>query len=245
MAKLVAANWKMNLRLDSAALLARRLAGDGRACWLFPAFVHLAAVAGAIGGSALKLGAQDLAPAPDGAFTGDVSAEMLGDAGCTLVLVGHSERRQGHGESADLLLRKLRRAIAGGLSPLYCVGETAAQRDGGRAENVVRTHLGLLKKLAPAERERFCAVAYEPVWAIGTGRNATAQQAQQMHALARAELERMGLGSLPVLYGGSVKPDNASELLDCPGVDGLLVGSASLHYESLAAIDDAARGAKP
>jgi triosephosphate isomerase len=241
MAKIVAANWKMNLRLETAAGLARRLAADGRSCWLFPATVHLAAVAATRG--ALKLGAQDVSPSPDGAFTGDVSAEMLADAGCTMALVGHSERRQLHGENGDLLLRKLRRAIEGGLQPLYCVGETAAQRDGGRAEKVVRAHLALLKKLAPEMRAKVCAVAYEPVWAIGTGVNATPEQAQQMHALARAELRKMGLEAVPVLYGGSVKPDNAGALLACADVDGLLVGGASLDYENLAAIDDAARGA--
>lgn len=237
--KVVAANWKMNLRSDVAAVLARKLASDRRHCWLFPAFPLLAGVAQEIRGSALLLGAQDVSPEPDGAFTGDVSAEMLADAGCALVLIGHSERRRHHAEGPELLLRKLRRAIEGGLRPLYCAGETLAERKAGRAEAVLREQLALLGSLAPAERSRLCAVAYEPVWAIGTGENATPQQAGQMHALAAEQLKQMGL-NLPVLYGGSVKPDNAAELAATPHVGGLLVGGASLEYVSLAAIDDAA-----
>lgn len=244
LAKIVAANWKMNLRRDSAAALARALAGDGRECWLFPAATLLTTVAQAIAGNGLKLGAQDVSPEADGAFTGDVSAEMLADAGCTLVLVGHSERRHGWDEGPDVLLRKLQRAVQAGLKPLYCMGETQAEREAGKAEKVLRDQLALLAKLAPIEREKLCAVAYEPVWAIGTGENATAEQAQQMHALARVELKRLGLTRLPVLYGGSVRPDNAAELLACPDVGGLLVGGASLELESLRAIDDCARGAK-
>jgi triosephosphate isomerase (TIM) len=236
----VAANWKMNLRRQSAAALASRLKDDGRECWLFPSFPLLPDVAQAIAGSRLRLGAQDVAPEPDGAFTGDVSAEQLADVGCSLVLIGHSERRHGHGERHPLLLRKLKRAIEGGLNPLYCVGETLAERQAGRAETVVSEQLGTLARLSEAERGLIAAVAYEPVWAIGTGENATPAQANEMHALLRGSLERMGL-SVPLLYGGSVKADNARALLAQPQIDGVLVGGASLKYESLAAIDDAAR----
>lgn len=243
MGKIVAANWKMNLRRESARALAEALAAQGRRCWVFPAHVLLPVVAQAVPGSCLKLGAQDLSPHEDGAFTGDVSGEMLADAGCELVLVGHSERRHGHGEDDALLLRKLQRAIAAGLKPLLCVGETAAQRAQGRAGEVVAGQLRVLADLAPALRARLCAVAYEPVWAIGTGVNATLAQAQEMHAQVRAGLAGLGLRALPVLYGGSVSQANAAELLACPVVDGLLVGGASLKLDSLAAIDDAAQKA--
>lgn len=240
MAKIVAANWKMNLRRQGARELAAALARDGRRTWLFPAAVHLPEVALAIAGGTLRLGAQDVSPERDGAFTGDVSAEMLADAGCTLVLVGHSERRHGHGEDEALLARKLKRAIQGGLSPLLCVGETRAQREAGKAEAVVDGQLALLGELSPAQRAQVAALAYEPVWAIGTGLNATAAQAEAVQHGIKRKLAALGMEKTPVLYGGSVKVDNAAELLDRPSVDGLLVGGAGLHYESLAAIDDAA-----
>lgn len=243
MPKIIAANWKMNLRRGSASTLAGRLAKDGRACWFFPAYPHLDAVAAAIKGTECRLGAQDLSPDVDGAFTGDVSAEMLTDLGCSMVLVGHSERRQGYGEDAAKLLAKLRRATQANLAPLFCVGETMARRKAGKAEDTVREQLALLLKLAAVERNRLCAVAYEPVWAIGTGVNATSAEIVPMHALVKGELEKMGMAKQPILYGGSVKPENAAELLALPGVDGLLVGGGSLEYDSLAAIDDAARKA--
>lgn len=239
---LVAANWKMNLRRETAAALASRLKADGRDCWLFASYPLLADVARAIAGSGLRLGAQDVSPEPDGAFTGDVSAGQLLDAGCSLVLIGHSERRHGHGERHPLLLRKLKQSIEAGLKPLYCIGETLAERQAGRAETVVEEQLGTLGKLSEDERAGIAAVAYEPVWAIGTGENATPQQAEEMHARIRQGLARMGI-SVPLLYGGSAKPENCASLLSQPHVDGLLVGGASLSYESLAAIDDAAREA--
>lgn len=238
MGKIVAANWKMNLRRQSACELASALKTDDRECWLFPAYTLLGPVADTLIGSRLTLGAQDLSPEPDGAFTGDVSAEMLEDAGCAVVLVGHSERRQVHGEGGPLLRRKLERAIAGGLKLLYCAGETLEQRKAGRAQEVVKEHLAVLDGLAGAA---FAAVAYEPVWAIGTGETATPEQAGEMHAFIRGELTKQGLGQLPILYGGSVKPDNAHALMTQPHVDGVLVGGASLKLDSLRAIDDIAR----
>ncbi|MCB9936346.1 MAG: triose-phosphate isomerase [Planctomycetes bacterium] len=225
----------MNLRRQSAVELAWALKSDGRKCWLFPAFPHLAPVHDALIGSELTLGAQDVSPDADGACTGDVSAEMLADTGCTLVLVGHSERRHGHGETAELLARKLKRALEAGLKPLYCVGETLEQRKAGKAQAVVKDHLSTL-----AGTEGIAAVAYEPVWAIGTGETATPGQAAEMHAFIREELKKLGL-RLPILYGGSVKPENALELMSHPDVDGVLVGGASLELTSLRAIDDAAR----
>jgi triosephosphate isomerase len=237
--KIVAANWKMNLRRQSAVGLAAALKTDGRKCWLFPALAHLAPVHDALIGGELRLGAQDVSPEEDGAFTGDVSAEMLADVGCTLVLVGHSERRHGHGEQGATLLLKLKRALRAGLRPLYCVGETLAERKAGKAREVVVGQLATLHELAGPDRKHLAALAYEPVWAIGTGENATPEQAQEMHALIRAELARTGLHT-PILYGGSVKPDNARELLAQPDVDGVLVGGASLELDSLRAIDDIA-----
>lgn len=230
----------MNLRRHTAVELALRLKADGRACWLFPSHTLLAEVAQAIAGSSLVLGAQDLSPEDDGAFTGDTSAGQLQDAGCTLVLVGHSERRHGHGERHPLLLRKLKRAAAGGLKTLYCIGETLQERQAGRAESVVSEQLGTLAKLPEPERATIAAVAYEPVWAIGTGETATPQQAEEIHAGVREAMRRMTL-NVPLLYGGSVKPQNAASLMSQPHVDGVLVGGASLEYESLVAIDDAAR----
>lgn len=241
MAKVVAANWKMNLRRQSARELARLLAHEGRAVWLFASYVHLVEVGEVIAHSRIRLGAQDVSPERDGAFTGDISAEMLADAGCTLVLVGHSERRQGHREDEGLLARKLKRALQGGLQPLYCVGETRAEREAGRAAEVVGRQLEVLSELSPTQRTRLAAVAYEPVWAIGTGLNATAAQVEEMHREVSRKLAVLGMEGTPVLYGGSVKAENCAELLACPAVGGLLVGGASLHHESLAAIDDAAQ----
>ena len=239
MGKIVAANWKMNLRLETAGALASRLAGDGRECWLFPAFPHLAAVVAAAGG-ALKVGAQDVCSEVDGAFTGDVSAEMLLDAGCVMALIGHSERRNGHGETDELLGRKLMRALEAGLKPLYCVGETLVEREKGAEQAVVGRQLEALAAVG-GRQEEIAAVAYEPVWAIGTGRVATTAQAAEMHRFVRERLGAIGLSGVRVLYGGSAKPENAAELLASPEIDGLLVGGASLSYESLSKIDEIAR----
>jgi triosephosphate isomerase len=223
----------MNLRRQSACELAAALKSDGRNCWVFPAFPHLALVADTAIGSDLQVGAQDVSPEGDGAFTGDVSAGMLVDLGCRLVLIGHSERRHGYSEDDQLLRRKLAAAVNSGLKPLFCVGETLADRKAGKASEVV------LRQLEAAKGFGLAAVAYEPVWAIGTGENATPRQAAEMHSLIRAALP--GPGAVPVLYGGSVNPDNAAELLALPEVDGVLVGGASLKLDSLRVIDDIAQ----
>lgn len=239
MGKIVAGNWKMNLRRQSACELVSALKDDRRECWIFPGFPLIPPVVDSAIGGKLRLGAQDLSPETDGAFTGDVSAEMLVDAGCEMVLVGHSERRHKHGEDNALLLRKLNRAVEGGLKPLYCVGETLEEREAGKAQAVVKEQLTVLEGMGVGARE-LCAVAYEPVWAIGTGETATAEQAEEMHGFVKAELKGLGIAA-PVLYGGSVKPANAKELMARPGVDGVLVGGASLKLDSLRAIDDIAR----
>ncbi|MDC1141783.1 triose-phosphate isomerase [Planctomycetota bacterium] len=232
MAKIIAGNWKMNLRLESAAALAESV--RGRDVWVFPSFTLIGAVSGVLG----HVGAQDLSAEADGAFTGDVSAEQLLDAGCSMVLVGHSERRHGHSEQGPLLRRKLERATGAGLRPLFCVGELLAQRESGNAEEVIREQLMTLQGLNACD---FAAIAYEPVWAIGTGKTASSEQANDMHRFARGVLKELGFGGVPLLYGGSAKPENAAELLACEFVDGLLVGGASLKSDSLSAMLDIAQ----
>lgn len=233
LAKIIAGNWKMNLRRESAAALAEAV--KGRDVWIFPSFTLLDAVSSVLE----NVGAQDLSFEIDGAFTGDVSAEQLLDAGCKMVLVGHSERRHEHLENDTVVRCKLERAIEAGLKPLYCVGETFDQRENGEAENIVR---GMLETLKGLKAEDLAAVAYEPVWAIGTGRTASTEQANEMHKFARGVLKELNLGDVPLLYGGSAKPENAAELLSQKYVDGLLVGGASLKIESLAAMLDIAQG---
>lgn len=241
MRKIVAANWKMNLRRESAATLAGALAGDSREMWLFPCFVHINSVRLQLSDTKLLMGAQDLSVHKDGAHTGDVSAEMLKDCACEMVLIGHSERRQGYGEGGDIILRKLVRACAAGLRPLFCVGETKAERDGGGAQNAVDAQLLVLKRMAPEARAMVAAVAYEPVWAIGTGVNATLAQIEEMHAFIGKKLLGFGMNTTPILYGGSVTPENSRELLNSKLVDGVLVGAASINYDAITAIDNVAR----
>lgn len=232
MAKIIAGNWKMNLRRESAVELATAVCG--RDVWVFPSFTLLREVASVLE----NVGAQDVSIETDGAFTGDVSAEQLLDTGCKMVLVGHSERRHGHLEDASMLRSKLERAIEAGLMPLYCMGETLAQREIGEAEHVVR---GMLETLKGLKAEGLAAVAYEPVWAIGTGETASTEQVNAMHKFARSVLKELDLGAVPLLYGGSAKPENAGELLACEYVDGLLVGGASLKIESLTTMLDIAQ----
>ena len=188
----------------------------------------------------LALGAQDCAPVAEGAYTGDISAPMLADLGCSWVIVGHSERRQGHGETDALVAQKARAAANAGLTAVVCVGESLEQRQGGLQEQVVSAQLqGSLQGLAAGE----FVVAYEPIWAIGTGHTATPEQANSMHEHIRQTLVqllgRRG-GDIALLYGGSVKPDNAGELFACPSIDGALVGGASLMADSFYAIAKAA-----
>jgi triosephosphate isomerase len=245
---LVAGNWKMHKTAAEAVALARALAiavTTSPRCEVVicPPFTALAPVASAVEGSALRLGAQNLHPEPRGAFTGEISAAMLVAAGCTHVIVGHSERRRDFGESDALVARKAQAALAASLSPIVCVGETLAERDAGAAQSVVARQVeGALFALAADALARL-AVAYEPVWAIGTGVNATPAQAQEMHAFVRARLaERFGAAgaAVRILYGGSVTPGNAGELLAQVDVDGALVGGASLEVESFVPIVEVA-----
>lgn len=180
-------------------------------------------------GSRVEIGGQDCSPESKGAFTGDVSAAMLADAGATLVIVGHSERRQGHGETDAIVAAKAQAAFEAGLAPIVCVGETLEQREAGQAVEVVRRQV--MRSLPAALAGQPFAVAYEPVWAIGTGLTPTLQQIEEVHRAVRsAMIERLGLGvaAVPILYGGSVKPDNAADILTVPEVGGALVGGASL-----------------
>jgi triosephosphate isomerase (TIM) len=233
--KLIAGNWKMNgLRADglalARALVARAAAGDPPDCELAvcPPATLLVPVADTLRGSGIALGAQDCHAETKGAHTGDLSAAMLKDAGCAYVIVGHSERRADHGESDAVVQAKAKAAHAAGLVPILCVGETLAERDAGETLDVVKRQIeGSVPEGLKAGQ---IVIAYEPVWAIGTGRTPTTSQVAEVHARLRELLkERVKDGSeVPILYGGSVKPTNALELLGVANVDGALVGGASL-----------------
>lgn len=248
MRKLAAGNWKMNgLRADGAALavaLVERAHASPVGCDLLicPPATLLCAVGPVIQGSGIALGGQDCHPAPKGAHTGDISAAMLKDAGCSYVIVGHSERRAEHGESDDLIRAKLLAARAAGLIPILCIGETAAERDAGEALAVVSS------QLAGALPEGFdaasLAVAYEPVWAIGTGRTPSVPEVAEIHTHIRHALsgKLAACEAVRILYGGSVKPENAGALMAADNVDGALVGGASLGAADFWAIARACGG---
>ncbi len=229
---ILAANWKMHKLRDEAAEFCRQLvAGLSEAMpevLIFPSATALETVATALAGSAAECGGQALHPAAQGAHTGDLSAAQLVDVGCTWVLCGHSERRQDHGEGDSQVAAQARAAAAAGLCPLVCVGETAEQRQTGRTWEILDRQL---KDLLDDPPPRF-ELAYEPVWAIGSGETATPRIAQQAHAFLRRRLEE-GLGeeraaALRLLYGGSAKPQNVAELIVEPDIDGFLVGGAGL-----------------
>jgi triosephosphate isomerase len=213
---------------------------------LFPPLTALDAVREAVAGSRIRVGAQSCHHEDRGAFTGEVSAGMLVDAGCDLVLVGHSERRQLFGETDEMVRRKLEAALAAGLAPVLCVGETLEEREAGRTESVVRSQMETAMAGLGADDVGGVTLAYEPVWAIGTGLTATPQQAQEVHAFLRGVLREIAPGDLAdrarIQYGGSVKPDNISGLMAEPDLDGALVGGASLDAESFAAIVRFGRG---
>lgn len=250
---LIAGNWKMNTNLPEGRTLAQNIAAgideagatfDAVDFAVCPPFVHLQAVGEALADSPVALGAQDVHAEEEGAYTSDVSASMLTSVGCTHVIVGHSERRQYYDETDADVNQKAKQAHAHDLVPIICVGETLDQRKAGNAESVVRAQLeGALDGLTVDTADRL-VVAYEPVWAIGTGESATPAQAQDMHAVIRADLQdRYGEAvgrDVPLLYGGSMKPHNAAELLSEPDVDGGLIGSASLEADSFLGIAEKA-----
>lgn len=242
--RIAAGNWKMHGRLASARELAAALAGatqePGRGLpevIVFPPFPHLDAVRGILedaapaGTRAVQLGAQDVSVHEQGAHTGEVSAGMLADCGCSHVLVGHSERRASLGESDELVAGKFQQAADHGLTPVLCVGETLPEREADRTGEVVLRQLGAVMDLCGAGGFGRAVLAYEPVWAIGTGHTATPEQAQQVHALLRGEIARSDAkiaAGLRILYGGSVNGANAAPLFAQPDIDGGLVGGASL-----------------
>ena len=240
--KLVVGNWKMNGGLkQNDALLADLRAGwtgqEGRALAVCVPYAYLWQAQAALSGSPIAWGAQDLSERPSGAYTGDVSAAMVAEFGCTYALVGHSERRSLHGESDELVARKAEATLAAGLKPIVCVGETLAQRDAGETEAVVLRQLdAVIARLGVGVTK--AAVAYEPVWAIGTGRTAKPEQAQEVHKLLRQRLRKADKAAAEVLllYGGSVKADNARALFACPDIDGGLVGGASLKADEFLTI---------
>ena len=231
---LVAGNWKMNGlggSLGEVEALRAALAEAAPACRvaLCPPATLIERMARAAG-DGIEIGGQDCRAESHGAFTGDVSAAMLRDAGATLVILGHSERRQGHGETDAVVAAKAEAALSAGLEPIICVGETLEQREAGRAVEVVRGQVMASLPAILAEKGAF-AVAYEPVWAIGTGLTPSLEQIEAVHRAVRAAMiERLGPAGAarPILYGGSVKPDNAREILAVPEVGGALVGGASL-----------------
>ena len=203
-----------------------------------PPYPYLAQVKALVGELGVGLGAQDLSPHSRGAFTGDVAAPMLRDVGCEWVLVGHSERRTLHGEGDQLVAAKIASALEAGLVPILCVGETLGERDGGRAEEVVSSQVASVVSELGAVAMEGVVVAYEPVWAIGTGRTATPEQAELMHVCIRESLAGSGVvaGGVRILYGGSVTAANASSLFAQPNIDGALVGGASLVAENFSSI---------
>ncbi|MGB8509621.1 MAG: triose-phosphate isomerase [Pyrinomonadaceae bacterium] len=242
----IAGNWKMHKFVaDSVAtaLALKPLVANANHCEVViaPVFTALKTVADRLEGSNIRIAGQDCSTeAKHGAHTGEVAADMLRDAGATHVIVGHSERRQFYGETDEFVRRKTTAGLAANLTVIMCVGETLEQRDGGRAEEVVRGQLeGGLRELTASDLERII-VAYEPVWAIGTGRTATPEQAQEMHAFVRRvfaeRFTREAADALRILYGGSVKPDNIAGLMKQPDLDGALVGGASLEAEMFAQI---------
>jgi triosephosphate isomerase len=247
---LVAGNWKMYKTPSEAVVLAeavvRKLsAPDGIEAVVCPPFTALETVGKVVAGSRVGLGAQDVHWEKEGAYTGEVSAEMLRDLGCRYVIVGHSERRQYFGETDERVNKKTLAALAGGLTPIVCVGETFSEREAGHAKEIVAAQVkGALSGLPPKEVQAL-ALAYEPVWAIGTGKTATPSQAEEMHAHIRMTIAGLFGADVAtevrILYGGSVKPENAQELLQRSDIDGALVGGASLQADSFASIVKAAK----
>jgi triosephosphate isomerase len=240
----IAGNWKMHKVRDEARALARDVRegiGSLTRCEvvLAPPLTALAPVADEIHGSGIVLAAQNVHWEDKGAFTGEVSASMLKDAGCKMVIIGHSERRQYFGETDEMVNRKVRAVLRAGLQPIICVGETLAERESGKHEDTVSQQLDTGLDGLTSEDLLRIIFAYEPVWAIGTGRTASPETAQEMHGFIRGRiLEKFGKNAetVRILYGGSVKPDNIDALMRKPDIDGALVGGASLKAETFTPI---------
>ncbi len=244
--RIVAGNWKLQGSRAFAAALVDEIKRDAPATVeliVLPPFPFLGETATQCAGSALAVGAQDVSEHAQGAYTGEVSAAMLADVGARYVLAGHSERRQYHAESSEWVARKFQAAHMAGLSPILCVGETLDDREAGQTEAVIAAQLQPVLDLVGVAAMAEAIVAYEPVWAIGTGRTASPEQAQDVHAFIRGQIAARDAtiaGSLPILYGGSVKPGNAASLFAQADIDGGLIGGASLVAADFLAIARAA-----
>jgi triosephosphate isomerase len=237
---MVVGNWKMNCtRASAQQLLADLLAGlppDAKAeVGVCPAYVFIPELGAALAGKSILLGSQNVADQDQGAYTGEISGPMLKEFGCALAIVGHSERRMSYGESSQLVAARYAKAIAHGLTPILCVGETLEEREQDRTFAVIDEQLQAVLDLCGVASLAKAVIAYEPVWAIGTGRTATTEQAQEVHAYIRGQIAKLDAGvaeGLRILYGGSVKADNAKALFGMADVDGGLVGGASLDAKS-------------
>ena len=242
---IVAGNWKMNTTVAEGIELAEAVAAKSSEVpssvqlIIAPPFTHLVPVSQAIKGTAIGLSAQNCADKEKGAYTGEVSADMLVSAGCTYTILGHSERRQYYGETDATLVDKVKLAISKGLSPIFCVGENLEEREAGRHFDVVSSQIRNVLYTLSGEEMSKVIIAYEPVWAIGTGKTASAAQAQEIHACIRKVVaEKFGdlAEDITILYGGSCKPSNAKELFACPDIDGGLIGGAALKADDFIAI---------
>jgi triosephosphate isomerase len=245
--KLVVGNWKMNgSRAGNESLLSRiaaGLPGAKASCAVCVPAPYLCQCQELLAGTPIAWGAQDVSAEQSGAYTGEVSAPMLADFDCRYVIVGHSERRAYHGEGNELVAKKTLAGMKAGLTPIVCVGETLAEREAGQTAAVVNAQLGAVLAVLGDDAVSKIVVAYEPVWAIGTGRNATPEMAQEVHAQLRAQLRERSAAAaevVAILYGGSMKPDNAKALMAQPDIDGGLVGGAALKAEDFLAIVHAA-----
>ncbi|MDH4156231.1 MAG: triose-phosphate isomerase [candidate division Zixibacteria bacterium] len=246
--KIIAGNWKMNGNLIETESLLKALVSEGFnddnvKVVVCPPYTSLPLAVQLTRSSAIAVGAQDMSEHPKGAYTGEISADMLLTAGVVYVILGHSERRQYHGETDKLVNVKAKAALEAGLTPIICVGETLQQREAGQTETVVGAQIDGTLLGFSADLISKSVVAYEPVWAIGTGRTATPEMAQAVHKFIRgrvAKMDKKAAETLPILYGGSVKPDNAAGLLSQPDIDGALVGGASLKAADFTAIINAA-----
>ncbi len=246
--KLVLGNWKMNASLAANLTLLEGLKKNiadlqDVARGVIVPFPYLAQTQSVLGETDIHWGAQDVSDKESGAYTGEVSAAMLSDFACRYVLVGHSERRARHGESSELVASKASAALKAGIVPVVCVGETLSDREQGSTLSIIRAQLQPVLALGPGQVGQL-VIAYEPVWAIGTGKTASPEQAQEVHAAIREELARLGVAEVPVLYGGSVKAANAAQLFAMPDIDGGLIGGASLDPVEFSDIVHAAREAK-
>jgi triosephosphate isomerase len=247
---LIAGNWKMNGSSTAntelvAGIIAGVPAGTGFSLLVCPPFPYLASVVAQARGSAVKVGAQTVSEHEKGAFTGEVAPGMLGDLGCDYVIIGHSERRALYGETSEQVAAKFKAAQAAGLTPILCVGETLEEREAGTTESVIDEQLGAVMDAAGIEAFASAVIAYEPVWAIGTGMTASPEQAQDVHRHIRAQLASQNeniSANVQILYGGSMKGENAAGLLAQPDIDGGLIGGASLKADDFLAIAEAAAG---